>query len=142
MRDIQTDYLDKAIDIKQLPKTINKLVAKIRKSKIKFDTIAFRGNSGAIVAPLVAIKLKKELLLIRKGASHASLKIEGNCNVENYIIIDDVIETGTTIKTIINGISKFAPDARPVGIFLYDDVSDRHFSCKEHSVPVICNERI
>lgn len=80
-----------------------------------FTAIAFRGVSGALFAPSIADKLKVGLIAIRKETEncHSSCLIEGLTNVE-YIIVDDFISSGDTVKTIVNTIKK----------------KDSHKSCK------------
>ena len=72
---------------------------------IDFDTIVFRGMSGALIAPIVAYKLKKALLMVRKdhdNDNHSERKFEGNVNLVNFIVIDDLISCGGTMKSIFD----------------------------------------
>ncbi len=72
-----------------------------------------------MVAPGVAIKLKKQMIATRKEKSHSFRRIEGFADSKNYIIIDDFVSTGETIETIITELKEFVPRANCVGIFLY-----------------------
>jgi adenine/guanine phosphoribosyltransferase-like PRPP-binding protein len=89
----------------------------IRSHNLKFDAIAFTGNSGALVAAPLAIALDKKLILIRKrkDMSHGEF-IEGNTN-SRYIILDDFIASGCTMSAIIRAL-RYAT-GRCVGIVLY-----------------------
>jgi len=89
----------------------------------KFDSIAFRGMSGAIVAPLVAMKLKKNLLMVRKSGitSHSGNKVEGFSKSKRYIIVDDFIESGETAAHIYYEVKDFAPKAECVGMLVVSD---------------------
>lgn len=70
-----------------------------------FDTIAFRGMSGALVAPMVAMQLDKELIMVRKGEStHSLFQTEGNAAARNVLIIDDFVVSGATVKAIYDGV--------------------------------------
>lgn len=117
-----------------------KLVKLIRESGIKFDAIAVRGNSGLLLGPLVATVLNKGLILVRKDCqSHASYTVEGCTEVKRYIIVDDLIESGKTIKEMRD---KIGPSnlIKCVGVFLYssDILSDRGYkrTMVPNSIPI------
>jgi adenine/guanine phosphoribosyltransferase-like PRPP-binding protein len=88
---------------------------------IDFDTVAFRGISGALVAPIVAHKLKKEIALVRKPGqgSHSNHSYEGYLGIERFVIIDDLVCTGETIAATILKIRSQVPGAKFVGVYLY-----------------------
>ena len=127
-----SDYLGYNFSGKCLKKTIAKTIRMIKSSNIKFDAIAFTGISGALVAPSVATELEKQLIVVRKSLKycHSMCMIEG-CSKKNcrYIIIDDGISHGDTIKNILKELDKTRnqPDlkyknfsiAKCVGVFLY-----------------------
>jgi orotate phosphoribosyltransferase-like protein len=83
----------------------------LRPHRKNFDSIAFRGVSGALVAPILAHKLKKHLISVRKNThdSHvmSNYKVEGNVASQSYIIVDDFICSGNTIKTIVNEVMEW-----------------------------------
>src|SRR4051812_10409313 len=59
-------------------------------SRYDFDAIAFRGLSGALFAPTVAMKMGKTLIAVRKKSTiHSSRIVEGDYNARRYIILDD-----------------------------------------------------
>ena len=65
------------------------LVAGIKESGIECDAIAFRGMSGALVGPMVALELGKEFIMVRKrnANSHSSYMVEGNTRlIDNFEI--------------------------------------------------------
>lgn len=90
---------------------------------IEFDTIAFRGISGALIAPIVAHKLKKEIVLIRKpeSQSHSYDMFEGFLRTERYVIIDDLVCSGSTVSETIKKVTQNVPGAKFVGVYLYHD---------------------
>lgn len=141
------DYIRYGIDREIRKKTISSLAGEIQKSKIEFDAIAFRGMSGAIVAPSVADALEKNIVLCRKDDNHHSdFKVEYAVDwFEKFIIVDDLISSGNTIITILQMIDvewqrhmeKAGMEvARPkcVGIFLYNSYSldPKGFKVKLH----------
>ena len=91
-------------------------------ANIDFDVLVFRGFSGAIVGAPVALRLKKDWALVRKpqDASHTTNRIEGNV-WGRYIVIDDFIDTGATLRTIQDAVKEFgSPSAECLGCVLYD----------------------
>lgn len=123
---IQTVYLRSAIEIGERKKTVNKLVKFIKSLNLEFDAIAFRGVSGALIAPIVADKLGKGLVIVRKKKenSHSYQETEGYVRSEKYIIIDDIMDSGTTIKEIVKNLS-----SKCVGCFLYAPHNFRTYHC-------------
>lgn len=70
----------------------------------KFKAIAFRGMSGALIAPSVADQMDKQIILVRKTEiddhrSHSFEPVEGTVGVD-YFIIDDLTMSGRTIREI------------------------------------------
>jgi orotate phosphoribosyltransferase len=120
---IYTGYLgESAFDGKRSHKLIKSMIKLIKKEGIRFSTIVYRGHSGAIVAPAVAVQMRKNLALVRKPkeSSHSHRKVEGYlAEGMKYIIIDDFIDSGKTIKTITDAISDEAFNAKCVGVFLW-----------------------
>lgn len=94
---------------------------------VDFKTLVFRGFSGALVGPVVALELNKRWALIRKphDRTHSCSMIEGEV-FGDYVIIDDFIETGDTIKAIHQAISeRWAAECK--GVVLYrEDWFPRH----------------
>lgn len=120
---MHTVYLNEALGLKQRKQTVKKLCECIKKSGIKFDSIAFTGMSGALIAPLVAYKLKKNLVMVRKPSdkNHSSMTVEAENVGKRYIIIDDLIFSG---KTIINLVKTVKDNPQfyimvPVAVFTY-----------------------
>ena len=134
-----SEYIEGGLDLAKRRYVITRLIKEIRKSGIKFDAIVFRGMSGALVAPSVADKMRKPLVVCRKSDNHhSSYSVEYTEKwFQNYIIIDDLISSGLTILTILKMIddewetaneeASGVEIARPkcVGIFLYHSYSAR-----------------
>ena len=105
--------------LKQAQKTVGK-------SELKFDTIVFSGMSGAIFAPVLALRLKKEIIMVRKESdkyptTHSEYRVEGYIKVQRYIIVDDFISSGASAKYMTDQIREhFNSDAKCVGIYSYD----------------------
>jgi adenine/guanine phosphoribosyltransferase-like PRPP-binding protein len=116
-----TRYLDKIYSTEEFSKLIDKLAKRLNTfyKKHSFDAIAFTGSSGAAVAYPLSYKCNIPLICIRKGHSHFGCTYEGRTDIKNYIIIDDFIETGATIKRIKKEVKKVSKNAKLQAIFLY-----------------------
>ena len=106
------------------PRRLNKFLKKAKEvlKPVEFDAIAFRGMSGALVAPLLAHKLNKTLIMVRKDSdnSHAMRMVEGDMNAKRYLILDDFLASGETVRTIVRAAYGFTDgEAQCVGVMLY-----------------------
>lgn len=121
------EYLEPLFNPVTLKKVIDKLVAMIQDSGVEFDTIAFRGLSGSLVAPAVALALTKYMVAIRKedlAECHSHTTYEGYAFPERYIIIDDLICSGATLIAIRDEVRKWrGKDAELAGVFLYQSTA-------------------
>ena len=128
MPHVVSEYLHNVLTPGRLTQTVNRVIRLIARSKVKFDAIAFRGMSGALIAPQVASHFSVPLLMIRKNKnnSHSRLTIEGKA-VKKYIIVDDCISSGKTMEIIVDAVRRFGEynggwskdDIKCQGIFLY-----------------------
>lgn len=135
--EIQTDYLGKIYRVNDFVKVVEKAARHITafRKKQPFDAIAFTGTSGAALAYPLSVKLKLPLICVRKSKrdNHFGSKIEGVSNARTYIIVDDFIASGTTIKKIRKSVveNSYNPygsnykEPKLVGIYLYDHDFDR-----------------
>jgi adenine/guanine phosphoribosyltransferase-like PRPP-binding protein len=119
--------------------------------KTAFDAIAGCGFSGLPLLGALSYKLGIPYIAVRKEDEKAhSTDTQGLIFSARFVIVDDLFETGQTIKRIINGVSKAhnsvlewgAPDGKGsvdrkapvsscVGIVLYAD--DLHMGVQEVS---------
>jgi adenine/guanine phosphoribosyltransferase-like PRPP-binding protein len=118
-----TSYLENSIRVNRLRETVKHCALALKLHK--FDAIAFRGLSGALVAPAVALAMNKEMIAVRKECeldksandkTHSDHKVEGFKASRRYIIIDDQICSGKTANSIVEAIKHFAPRAKCVGL--------------------------
>lgn len=127
---IHSEYLHAALNLNTpLGKDAIKKFVKLL-NQYSFDAIAFQGMSGALLAPILAMKCKKTLIMVRKpkmymsdgtATSHSAYAVEGDENAQRYIIIDDFISSGKTIQNVVRRISEFNPQAICIGALLYYD---------------------
>ena len=108
--ELDADYLKiDPKDLKRITKRVSKKMLALKK-KLKFDAIVFRGNSGAAIAFPVSVATGIPVVLVRKEGSHGS-KVEGSCSVSKYLILDDFISSGETMKKILGEMAKWSNDS-------------------------------
>jgi adenine/guanine phosphoribosyltransferase-like PRPP-binding protein len=117
-------YLENALNPAKRDKTIKRMVSYLKEhDKIKpFDSIAVCGVSGLLMGVTVADKLNKSIIVVRKGddTCHSAYCVEGAIT-DKYVIVDDCIATGKTIKnTIVVINAHHNKAAKCVGIILYE----------------------
>ena len=93
---------------------------KLSKVDFWYDAIACSGTSGMLVVPQIAELLKKNIIVVRKRNEqcYSDFEIEGP-STKQYIIIDDLICSGDTIKHIIRSIREETPRSKCMGIYTY-----------------------
>jgi adenine/guanine phosphoribosyltransferase-like PRPP-binding protein len=100
-------------------KIIIKAVCDLRKISDTFDSIACGGASGMMVVPQIAELLNKNIVLVRKDEKcYSDMKVEGVAPFR-YVIVDDLICSGGTVRNIKNKIKKEYFRAICVGIYCY-----------------------
>lgn len=115
-------YMEKAIIPSKLRLKIREAVKFLRAHpEIEFDAIAFRGVSGLLYGPPIALRLKKEMLLVRKpdDGSHSMREkrfVEGWKYTKRYLIVDDFSCYGETARAIVDKIKDFSGGAVCVGL--------------------------
>lgn len=93
---------------------------------VEFDAVAFRGLSGALIAPIIAWEMDKMVIAVRKRTCeddyycHSARRVEGDIGARTYVIIDDCISSGATVRAIIADIKAAAPGAKCVGVLQYN----------------------
>jgi orotate phosphoribosyltransferase len=136
------ETLQKVLSPTLLQDTCSSVVGMIEESKVKFDAVAFTGLSGALVAPVVCLMLNKYPLVVRKDEeiSHSYLRVEGPIGAFNYIIIDDLLCYGKTVRRMLNHIETNKPASKCVGLFLYNQKDSYNYffgnNITEFSFPI------
>jgi adenine/guanine phosphoribosyltransferase-like PRPP-binding protein len=95
-------------------------VCDLRKISNDFDSIACSGISGLIIVPQIAEILNKNIIILRKAQEkrYSEFEIEG-VTPFRYIIIDDLICSGRTVRHIKNTIKEECPRSHCIGVYCY-----------------------
>jgi adenine/guanine phosphoribosyltransferase-like PRPP-binding protein len=107
----------------QAAKYADSFVKLIQESKVEFKYIVVRGLSGILMGTLVAAQMGKALAIVRKkdeGCHGFSVEAGGNWGDTmkgDFIIIDDLIDSGATMQAIFTEMKEY--HILCSGIFLY-----------------------
>jgi adenine/guanine phosphoribosyltransferase-like PRPP-binding protein len=145
--DIRSSYLSPIFNPDSLKITVDSLVRQtiLLKEKYGFDTIVFSGTSGTSMGFLLSHLLDIPVLCIRKknDSSHYSNwrgPLEGNIGLERYLIVDDFISSGDTVRYIMDEIHREVPKAKCVALLMYtqyDADGDRaYFRPRDSAEPI------
>ena len=100
-------------------KIIIKAVCDLRKISDSFDSIACCGVSGMMVVPQIAELLNKNIVVVRKGEKcYSEFRTEGVAPFR-YIILDDLICSGSTVKHIKRVLKDEYSRSNCVGVYCY-----------------------
>lgn len=103
------DWLKPIHDPRELRRVVNLIVSEIGKLNPKPQFIAVRGVSGTAIGGAVSLVSDLPLVVVRKTDDDSHAKHYGIAqglrgNSGPYVIIDDLVDTGKTVKAIINAI--------------------------------------
>lgn len=100
-------------------KIIIKAYCDLKRIENTFDSIACCGVSGLMVVPQIAELLDKHIVVVRKGERcYSEFRTEGVAPFR-YIILDDLICSGSTVKHIKKVIKDEYPRSVCVGVYCY-----------------------
>lgn len=100
-------------------KIIIKAVCDLRKISNTFDSIACCGVSGLMVVPQIAELLNKNIIVVRKGERcYSEFRTEGVAPFR-YIILDDLICSGSTVRHIKKVIRDEYSRSHCIGVYCY-----------------------
>ena len=105
----------------------------LKKYDGSYDAIACCGTSGLMVVPQIAELLNKNIVVVRKNTDgYSDFMVEG-ADTSKYIIIDDLICSGGTVKHIIKNIQEEQRRAKCVGVYSY-----MRDECAYRTIPEYC----
>lgn len=105
-------------DVKERDVLVNTAVEILKTWSDEFDAIAISGYSSAMIVPIIANALKKNIVLVRKASEsrYSSYETEG-IHGQRVLFFDDLVSTGTTARRITDGLKTI--DCKMVGYYLY-----------------------
>jgi len=109
------------LDIKQRKEVVSDCLKCLAAHKDNFDAIAVSGYSMSLIGSIIAHKMNKGLIIVRKDEDEraSNFEVEGTV-CDRYIIIDDLICSGETLRRITNKISELHHSpAKLYGVYLY-----------------------
>lgn len=116
-----TDYIWEGFDEKAKKLIIRHAVNCLRHHQ--FDAIAVRGVSGMLIGPIVAYLLRKQLIIVRKPkeeeSTHAYQHVECNLTQGTYVVLDDFVSSGATVKAIVEQMKLHCPLIKPIGAYYW-----------------------
>lgn len=113
---IQSIKCDFSLSLLDRERNLSVSVDFIKGMKLNFEAIAVCGVSGMVFGSLISYALDKPLWVIRKKneRTHSSNNLECGYfkDIESYLIIDDLIESGKTVRHIITRVRDHASENR------------------------------
>ena len=121
-------YLRNTFNPKLLRATVHAVNRKLKNmaKDLTWDVLAFRGNSGAGVCYALAYKYGWNICCMRKPAekSHGQM-VEASIHFDSYLIVDDFMSSGSTVRGMIEDMHDEVKRARCVGVLLYSQAAPR-----------------
>ena len=132
-------HTNQVFDPNQFPALVKALAARIRvlKKVTGANCLAGSGNSGLLLLGALGLKLKMPFFAVRKSRDTWADSRMANGFVpeggSRYLIIDDLISSGTTCRRIHDFIaSEFRGGPKCVGILLYESEAP----CEKFTFPL------
>lgn len=101
-----------------------------------FDGLLVRGTSGVVFGSVLAHRLKKRLVVVRKkdDGSHSSNNVENIAKGDKLVFVDDLIASGSTLRQcVIACLSQTEFDCYLVGSLLYGEGSRSTMTFKDRN---------
>jgi len=126
------DYTQKIFTPGDFKTLVNRTAAKVRflQKKLGVNTLVGCGNSGVPLVSAVSFKLTLPFFAVRKRVDgHSATRANGYLLAKGcrYLIIDDLISTGATMRRIVKNVRLEVDEdgahklPMPVGILLYHE---------------------
>ncbi|MEK6860493.1 MAG: hypothetical protein AABY07_00850 [Nanoarchaeota archaeon] len=97
----------------------------------EFDSIIVRGVSGMIIGTSLALKLKKNLVIIRKEKSiHSGQEVEFAIQPKKCVFVDDLVCSGETfreVKSKLDELIGICPRPIIIGVYLENPVQSNEW---------------
>jgi adenine/guanine phosphoribosyltransferase-like PRPP-binding protein len=119
------DHVDRVFRADLISKLIPAACRELKRMEaegMQIDAIAFRGMSGCLFAAPLAARMRKPMIMVRKTCancgthqSHTCAVVEGDRNAKTYVIVDDFVASGATVRAIKEAITEWS-QATCVGV--------------------------
>jgi adenine/guanine phosphoribosyltransferase-like PRPP-binding protein len=138
-----SSWITKFVCTASLKKHAQDAARAMRTISAPYDTIVFSGSSGTLIGPILALRLEKEMVLVRKedDENHSGNNVEGFDGTKKYIIVDDFVDSGATVKRIQRKMHVFAPKAKCLGVVSVQELDDEMFDTEVYSTEWNLTER-
>ena len=131
-------HLESLFDTQKRKAVITRIAEAL--SSIAFDAVAVCGASGMLISGSVCDLLDKELILVRKNETrYSKFRVEFQCwndtgwpSSGKFIILDDLICSGDTLKYMLSSIKHDCPQLELVGAYMW--LTRRYYSKRELSL--------
>jgi adenine/guanine phosphoribosyltransferase-like PRPP-binding protein len=132
MHHYHSGYLRIATHQKGLREIVKRCVEQLKPHAKEYDSIVCTGVSGMLVGPIVAYRLHKPLVVVRKEGtpSHTSKLVEGQLG-NRYVFLDDFVSIGTTLRRVHKTLTDHDAEVKCVGLMLYRDETGNCSTIKE-----------
>ena len=140
-RVIQSSYLNVIYKVDEYTKVVDdavKIAMDVRCQHM-FDTIAFSGHSGSAIAYPLSYRMGIPLICVRKSGENSHFVkenpklLEGHMTTKKYVIVDDFISSGDTVRRMLKTIKDNLPNAECVGMIMFK-IRDRDNFTKAQSL--------
>ncbi len=127
MADLCAGHLKRSLSDSKRTRTVDEILARLKKHRNKFSHIAVQGYSTAILGGIIADRLNKDIVIVRKPREkcYSEHSVEQTGRIDKYIIIDDLICTGATCSRIIQKLG--VADCYGILTYLEDDSQGEMF---------------
>jgi len=126
---IQTEYLGTVFRPKEFESAVVRALAlgKNIACKYKIDGIAFTGVSGAALGYILGYHLGLPLICIRRqgDGAHYIGALEGCVSAKRYMIVDDFISSGDTVRRIMRTIKTNCYDSKCAAMMMFNQSERR-----------------
>lgn len=129
MRIYSSGYSERQFNTRQLRECAEYVARRVHalRTELQFDAVVVTGKSGLSVGFAAQMAREFPMIVVRKAGERShGLPIEGpdNLRVLRYIIMDDFIDSGSTVETIVTAMRKTAeqqgePIPMCVGVLQY-----------------------
>jgi adenine/guanine phosphoribosyltransferase-like PRPP-binding protein len=117
-------YMGRVFDPQELSDTVK--LCKKALQKVEFDSFVFRGTSGLVVGAPLALQCKKPFGVVHKPGGHSDKGYKGFRKPGRYVIVDDFIESGATMRKILRDKVLKERGGKCVAILLYCDTAGKY----------------